>query len=176
MQHYTTSLQEWFPLTCAGNFLLYKSRFHLLSLKILWSHSPLMANQLLSLADVCLASLTLIKLAVLNPSNCISHCDLRFTSRTMRGLWHTEAEIPQMPPTGHFFTKNMRGGRHSAAATCWWCSSSSCWLGANTHAIHSFDNPALATRKESLERGFAEQGWATLGYLRASAGQVGGRL
>lgn len=135
MQHCTTSLQEWFPLTCAGNFLLYKSTFHLLSLKILWSCSPEMANQLLSLADACSASPTWIELAVLNPNNCNSHCDLWFTSRNMRDLWHTKAEIPQMPPTGHFHTEKVRGGKRSAAATCWWCSSSSCWLGANTHPI-----------------------------------------
>lgn len=53
----------------------------------------------------------------------------------MRGLWHTEAERPQTPPMGHFHTKKVRGGKRSAAATCWWCSSSSCWLGANTHPI-----------------------------------------
>lgn len=118
-----------------------------------------MANKVLSLADACSASLTWIKLAVLNPNNCNSHCDLRFTSHNMRGLWHTEAEIPQMPPMGHFHTKKVRGGKRSAAATCWWCSSSSCWLGANTHPIQFSITHAHALK---LGQGLCRAGLSSL--------------
>lgn len=66
MQHYTIQLQNQFPLTCSGNILFHKLGFHLLDLKTLWKCSPEMVNQLLSLADACSASVTWIKLAILN--------------------------------------------------------------------------------------------------------------
>lgn len=42
----------------------------------------------------------------------------------MRGLWHTEAEIPQMPK-GIFLWKECGGGKHPSAVTHWQCSSCS---------------------------------------------------
>lgn len=174
MQHYTISPWEQFPLTCAGNNLFHKLGFHLLDVKTLWKCPPEVASWLLSLAYACSVSLTRIKLAILNPKNCISHCDLWFTSCNMRGLWHTEAEMPQMPPTGHFYKKNVRGGKRSSTSKL--CSSSFCLSGVNTHTTHSFYSSPCAIGRKSSARGFAGQGWTASEYLKASADEAGGRL